>query len=366
MTAKILYLITELDIGGAEKNLYRLATSLGARGWDVEVAALSGHGEVGSWLESEGVSVHYVEMESKLRVSWFARLARTIRVAKPDVLHTFLFHANIAGRVANLFGGARVVVSSVRVAERRRRSHLYMDFLTQWLMDREICVSEGVRAFTERRAHVSASKLEVIPNPVEPLEISRPREEVRAELGARGGDRLVLSIGRLDVQKGYAYLLEAASALLEKRSDLLFVVAGDGSEREALQDAIDARCIADRFRLVGWRGDIADLYNAADVFVLPSLWEGMPNAVLEAATFALPIVATAVEGTTEVIEDGRTGVLVPAGDAGQLAVALERVVDGGEEARRMGREAHAHVLTSHSMEAFVRAHEELYRALLSP
>jgi glycosyltransferase involved in cell wall biosynthesis len=362
---RILYLITELDIGGAEKNLFRLAVALKERGWGVEAACLSGHGEVGQWLEEKGIPVHYVEMSAKLRLGWFVRLVKLIGSVKPDILHTFLFHANVAGRLANLFARAPVVVSSVRVAERRRASHLYMDFLTQALMDREVCVSEGVREFTHERAHISEDKLTVIANPVEPLQATKTRAQMRAELGAKETDTLVLSIGRLDVQKGYEYLVDAAARILAAHDNVLFAVAGEGDRRKGLEDAIARHGIASRFKLLGWRRDIADLYNAADVFALPSLWEGMPNSVLEAATFALPIVATAVEGTREVIEGGRTGILVPPKDSGALWGALERLLGDGKLRSEIGLKAREYVASSHSVEGFVRAHEELYRVLLA-
>ena len=364
MAAKILYLITELDIGGAEKNLFRLAVGLKDRGWDVSVAALSGRGEVGKWLDAAGVPVHYVEMRSKLEPRWFARLVRLLRRERPDILHTFLFHANAAGRLANLFARVPAVVSSVRVAERRRKSHLYVDFLTQALVDAEICVSEGVREFTARRARISESKLVVIPNPVEPLETTRTRDETRRELGASTTDKVVLSVGRLDVQKGYEYLISAATGILRRRSDVIFAVAGEGPARGALEEAVRAAGIAERFRLLGWRADVADLYSAADVFVLPSLWEGMPNALLEAATFALPMVATDVEGTREIVEDGRAGLIVPPGDAAALEGAIERVLADRGLAQKIGQAVREYVGREHGMEAFLEAHESLYRRLL--
>jgi glycosyltransferase involved in cell wall biosynthesis len=240
-----------------------------------------------------------------------------------------------------------------------------MDFLTQWLADREVCVSEGVRDFTRSRAHVSASKLVVIPNAVEPLAATRPRAAMRAELGATGDDLVVCSIGRLDAQKGYEYLIDAAARTLASHGNALFVVAGEGDRRADLETKIARAGIGGRFKLLGWRRDIADLYNAADVFVLPSLWEGMPNSVLEAATFGLPIIATAVEGSREVIEDAKTGLLVRAGDSGALWEALDRLLGDGDLRSALGREAAKYVASKHTVERFVAAHEELYRSILS-
>jgi len=362
---RILYLITELDVGGAEKNLFRLAVALRDRGWDVEVAALSGRGEVGKWLAAEAIPVHYVGMDFKAGPLGFARLVRVIRAARPDILHTFLFHANVAGRLASLFARAPIVVSSVRVAERRRRSHLFMDCLTQSMVDVEVCVSEGVRQFTAARAHISQRKLVVIANPVEKPVASRPRLDVRRELGASDADVVVLSVGRLDPQKGGLYLVAAAKELLASRRALLFVVAGEGPQRPALEAAIAAASIGEHFKLLGWRRDAADLYAAADIFVLPSLWEGMSNSLLEAAASGLACVATSVEGSTEIIDQGRTGLLVPPSDSRALSTAVASLIDDAPLRRRLGLEAAAKVAAEYSLERFVSAHAALYSRLLA-
>lgn len=361
---KILYLVTELDVGGAEKNLFRLATGLAARGWPVEVAALSGEGEVGAWLEAEGLPVHHVHMGVKGDPRAFWRLVKLLRRVRPDILHTFLFHANIAGRLAAPFARVGAVVSSVRVAERRRRSHLWMDFLTQMLVDREVCVSQGVKCFTERRAHIRASRLVVIANPVEEAPPARGRVDVRGEIGAGAGNVLVLSVGRLDRQKGCLYLVEAAAELLRRDKRFFFAIAGEGGQRAELEAAIESAGISGSFRLLGWRGDTADLYHAADIFVLPSLWEGMPNALLEAAASGLPVVATEVEGSSEIVRDGQTGLLVPPADAPALAAALERLASDGNLARSLAEAGRARVLEAHSMGAFLSRHEALYAEIM--
>ncbi len=361
---KILFLITELDIGGTEKNLFRLATALRDRGWPVEVACLAGAGEVGAWLEAEGITVHYAGMDRKVSPSAFLRLVGILRRVKPAILHTFLFHANIAGRLANIFARVPAVVSSVRVAERRRPSHLRMDFLTQFLVDREICVSQGVSDFTRDHAHIRAKKLVVIPNAVEPPCPSRSRQDVRSQLGASRDDVLVLSVGRLERQKGYIYLAGAAALLAKTHPEAMFVIAGEGGERERIEEAVRKAGITERFRLLGWRADVWDLCAAADIFVLPSLWEGMANALLEAAAAGLAVVATSVEGSREVVDAGRTGLLVPPADPSALADAIGRLVEDGALRRRLGRDGASAVLKAHDPAGFVSAHEAVYRELL--
>jgi glycosyltransferase involved in cell wall biosynthesis len=152
--------------------------------------------------------------------------------------------------------------------------------------------------------------------------------------------------------------------VLRAHPQAFFVLAGEGPQRGAIERRAEGAGISSRLRLVGWRRDIADFYCAADVFALPSLWEGMSNALLEAAAAGLAIVATDVEGSPEVIRNEETGLIVPAGDPSALARALSHLIENLAEAKWFGRAAREHVLAKHSLESFIDAHVRLYLSLL--
>ncbi|MCL2822536.1 MAG: glycosyltransferase [Polyangiaceae bacterium] len=186
------------------------------------------------------------------------------------------------------------------------------------------------------------------------------RDEVRAELGVGGGEILLGAGVVLSKQKGLEYLLEAARTVISEEPRARFVLAGDGPLREQLERKAGELGLGDRFRFLGYRSDMHRVISALDVYVLSSLWEGLPLALLEALAMGKPIVATRVGGNPEVVLDGVNGFIVPPRDVGALSHALLQVCrhDGFRESvRNVNRERFE---THFSLQAMVKAHEKLF------
>jgi glycosyltransferase involved in cell wall biosynthesis len=348
---RIAYLITDLDVGGAENNLVALALGLDRSRYEVHVATLKPAGTLAERLRAAGIPVFDLRMRGKASVLAFVRLVRWLREVKPDILHTWLFHANFLGRLATLFARVPAVVSSIRVAE-PRRSHLFLDRITQRRADVMLVNSQSLRDY-EVAHGIEPERLHVIPNAVD---VERFRIAHRAKLDTRV--LIVLFIGRLDRQKGVGVLLEAAAELSKRRRDFRFVIAGDGPERAPLMMEA-ARLQLANVEFLGFRTDVPELLADADVFVLPSRWEGMPNVVLEAMAAGCPVVATRVTGTVDLVADGVNGLLVPPDDAPRLAGGIERLADDGtlrEQLISNGRRTAA----DYSITALTSAHNNLY------
>lgn len=344
MSLRVLYLITELDPGGAEKQLFHLASGLDRTRFEPRVLCLRGFGAVGEQLRQAGVPADTLGMKRKWDVGAPFRLRKRIDEWKPRILHSFLFHANMLGRLVGRRAGIPVVVGSVRVCETRRH-HLLWDRLTQGAMDVETCVCEAVREYTERVAGVDGRKLVTIPNGVElpaleGLDRSRPE---------------ALFVGRLEAQKDLRTLL-AAWALVRRRVHAARLrIVGRGPEEEAL------RAVApEGVEFCGFQADVAPYWRTSRVLAMPSRWEGMPNAVLEAMAWALPVVATRVGGSAELVREGRTGHLVPVGDVIRLAERLAGLLADGARAEAMGQAGRGVVSEEYTMGGMVRANEALY------
>ena len=357
--------ITELDVGGAEKALAGLATGLNRRRWEPRVYALGPEGPLAGPLREAGVPVVCLGVDPGRPASAVVRLASALRGQAPALVQSFLFHANVAARLAAPFAGRPWVVGGLRVAEKAKRWHLAVDRLTATLGAGAVCVSEGVRRYNKAAGGWPDDRLAVIPNAVDPAPIDEAPPADRAELGVPADSFLALYVGRLDPQKGLPDLLDAAGRVVDRRPDWHLVLAGDGPERDRLRAlAEDRPRLAGRVHWLGRRGDVPSLLKAADVLVLPSLWEGMPNAVLEAMAARLPVVATAVEGTEDLVAPGETGWLVPRASPGPLADALLDAASDPDRLRRFGDAGRARVERDFAPSRTVLAYERLWAGLL--
>lgn len=359
----IVYLINELDVGGAERALYQLAVGIDRTTFLPRVVALHGRGEVGNWLKQKGVAVSYLELSSGYDLRALTHLRRLLVQSRAQILHSFLFEANFIGRIAARTAGVPVVVSSLRVAEKRKRD-LWLDRLTIRLVDVETCVSEAVRKYAIERAGIPPAKLVTIHNGIDFSRFIGDRKAARTKLELSEDAPVVLSVGRLHEQKGFAYLVHAAKHVVRKFPSLQLLIAGIGPLEKELRQLIQQLELEKNVHLLGFRDDIPDLVQAADLFVLPSLWEGLANVILEALAAGKPVVATDVEGTSEVIRDGHSGILVPPANSQALADATITVLSNQRLAKLMGKRGQQLVKQNFTLARMVQQHEKLYLDLL--
>jgi len=235
------------------------------------------------------------------------------------------------------------------------------------MADGFIAVSSDVAATVREAYRPPIERLAVIPNGVDVERYAREvdRDAVRSSIGVAPDAQLAIVVAKLMTQKGHAVLLDALPRVLERVSALRVVLVGEGELRGALDARVTDGGLAGRVIFAGNRGDIPQLLAASDLFVLPSLWEGLPMALLEAMASGLPVVATAVSGTREVIEPGRSGILVPPGDADALAEAMLGVLEQPAVAASLGAAARKRVEDCYSARAQALRHAELYRLRLA-
>jgi len=242
----------------------------------------------------------------------------------------------------------------VRLYEILDRTHL------RWL-DGVVAVSEG-QAKKVRRAGVPEEKLAVIRNAARPGSFGKPTGSGRAVLHScflSPGERIVVSAGRLSPEKGFHVLIEAARQVCEADPGVRFVIFGEGTQRPDLERRIAAGGLEERFALPGFRDDLDDILPNADLFVLPSFTEGLPNVILEASAAGVAVVATAVGGTPEVVGAGETGLLVSPGDARGLAAAMQQVLCDATLRRKLGLAGREFVRQNFTFEAQAREYVKL-------
>ncbi|WP_315852051.1 glycosyltransferase [Tautonia rosea] len=357
--------ITELDIGGAERALVALATGLDRRRWSPSVIALGPEGPLAPLLRSAEIPVTCLDVNPRQPILAVARLARALRAARPLLVQSFLFHANFSSRLAAPIAGCPWVIGGLRVAEHRQKWHQTLDRLTSRLGTGSVCVSEGVRRFSIASGRLNPDRLVVIPNGIDPAPIDEAIPVDRSTLGVPDGAMLALFVGRLDAQKDVPTLLDAANRVIQQCPDWHLAIVGDGPDRDTLIRSDAAACIpGDRLHWLGRRSDVPGLLKTADLLVLPSRWEGMPNVVLEAMTARRAVVATAVEGTEDLVVAGQTGWLVPPREPEALAKALLDAASDRQRLNQFGQEGRDRIERHFSIRRVIRAYSDLWAAIL--
>ncbi|NOZ20764.1 MAG: glycosyltransferase [Planctomycetes bacterium] len=357
---RILYVIATLDPGGSEKQLVELATRLDRREFDPHVCCLTRGGSLEADLAKAEVPVHVIGKQAKCDVSALLRLITLMRRLRPQVVHTWLFTSDAYGCAAALATSAPVIVSSRRSTDPWKGFvHRMVDRAVGAFADAVIANSLAVRDVCIRSG-VPEGKVALIRNGID-IGRFKPRERGRkGRLRVKGRRRVVGFAGRLVPEKGIACLLEAMDLVSRALPDVLLLVAGDGELRSELKARYHD---SPHVGFLGHLDDMTDFYPVLDVLVLPSLWEGLPNAVVEAMACGVPVVATDVGGTGEIVRDGETGLLVPPRSAEALSDAIQKLLESATDRRRMGKRAREFVEVEFRMGTMVSKTVGLYRDL---
>jgi glycosyltransferase involved in cell wall biosynthesis len=322
---RIALLITELDVGGAEKCLVRLACGLDRNRFTPEVTALAeppreNRGLVAQ-LKAASIPVRFLNVRQVWQFPGaVAQLKREFLRRPPDVVQSFLFHANVAAawalpdRLPHALG--------VRVAD-PRRWRLWLEKRAARSSRKIVCVSQTVADDWLRRSGSSSEKIAVIPNGIEvdPFQIAQPCNLEPAGIAA--DRKILLFLGRLDRQKGVDWLLRLAPSLLDQLPDHDLVLAGHGPWQSRVRRAtLDHPRLAGRLHLIGWQDNTPGLLKRSSLLLLPSRWEGMPNVVLEAMAAGIPVAATRVEGVAELLGDATDAQTFAFGDSAQALAKI--------------------------------------------
>jgi glycosyltransferase involved in cell wall biosynthesis len=360
-------MIPGLDrVGGAEQQAISLAKGLRRRGWRVSMVALSGTGGAAA-KELAHADVAFLSLEMRKGLAdprgWI-RFQRWLWREQPDVLHAHLPHAAWLARWSRLAAPVPLVVDTLHSSSTGGTGRHFGYACSRGLTDHVTAVSEAAAASHLAAGMVSESKLSVVWNGIDVdrwQPDARTRREAREEFGVKD-EFLWLAAGRLEPLKDYPTLLRAMARTPEGTR---LLVLGAGPQLGRLTELAEWLGLKHRARFAGFEPNVMRWMRAADGFVLSSRYEGLPMVLLEAGACALPVVATDVAGTREVVVDGKTGWLAHAGDAQELAETMTKLMRMPPEARNaMGDRARRHVARSFSLEAALDRWERLYANLL--
>jgi sugar transferase (PEP-CTERM/EpsH1 system associated) len=359
----VFYVIWSLQTGGAERVVADLARGLPRDRFRPVVCCLNFKGRLAEEIEREGVTVHSLGKKPRFDPGALLRLARLMRRERADVVHTHLWTSSFWGRLAAVLARAPVrIVTEHNIDTWRKGWHFAADRQLARVTDHFVFVSREVEAFYRERLALDPGRGTVVLNGVDlaPFDAAVDRDVVRKKAGLPPSAVVAGVVGRLDERKGHRFFLEAVAGLAEREPVLHGLVVGEGRERAALEARHGALGLGGRLRILGYWPNLAEALAAIDVFVLPSLMEGHPLAILEAMAAGKPVVATRVGGNPEAVEDGVTGLLVPPSDPEALGRAILALARDPARARQMGREGRRRVEEKFSLVAARQANEEVY------
>lgn len=365
---KVLQVIDHLGSGGAQTVLLNLLKFRDQRDFSYTVACLHGKGGVAAELEAIGVPVISLSA-GKLPPLYVPNLARLLRKERFDIVHCHLFGANWLARPIAALCGQKVIFAHDHCndALRERLGPFLVDRLTNLLSCKILAVSRTTSEFLLRQEGLSDEVVEYFTNGVDVDAFPPPSPEARAAFRARWGlrpeDFVVGGIGRLVPQKDFTTFLRAAALVAQKSTAARFVIFGEGPEEAGLKALADSLGLGDRVRFAGYVGDRQAVYGAIDLLLLTSRYEGTPMVLLEAMAAGVPICATGVDGTAEILTSRETALLFPPADP-QAAAEAVLEMQNQPFSQKLSLAARSRVQADFSAKSLCRRLEQLYREML--
>jgi glycosyltransferase involved in cell wall biosynthesis len=360
---RVLQLLEGFGLGGAEKKVWELVFHMDRSRFETVVCSIGIHEGIQEHFENLGVKVIVIRRRHQFDFTLLYRLWRMIRSERIDIIMSTLFYADMMAALVGKCAGAKGVFSweTVSSPEWLIPRRLYPYRAAVRLLDKVIAVSHATAQWLVQKRGVPADRIQVIPYGVDlDLYHDGDAKAIRKSLGIPANSPVIGMVGRFVHQKGHCYLVDAAEQVIKKIPRVQFVLIGDGPLRLEIEQHVRDKSLQKNFIFPGLRHDVPELLRCFDVFVLPSLYEGLPNVVLEAMAASKPIVATPVDGTKEVVVPGETGLLVPPRQPAPLAQALIDLIDDPQRAKKLGANGRVRVEKEFSLKTQIMQFETLF------
>lgn len=373
----ILFVIDGLEFGGGERTFLQLIKGLPRKQYNVHVAT-SPRGAFSGVLTKKGVELIPLNLEKRASLRTLRRLIEIIENKNIVIIHSqggrADYFARIAGRIANvpiIISSIAMLVEGYDVNILRKSLYVLADRFTERWVNKFIVLSDALRQALIEIHKIPPEKIVKIYNGIE-LEEYNPglkkvrskKLEVRRKLGLKNDVLVIGAIGRLVWQKGFEYLIQAIPKVIEVFPETRFLIVGEGPLKDKLKVKSKKLKVEDKVIFTGFRSDIKEILDSIDVLVMPSLLEGLPMVLLEAMAMAKPIVATDIDGISEVLVDRKTGLLVPPKNPQALAEAILKVLNNKIMSNLLGQNARRIAEEEFSVEKIVKQTECIYQELL--
>ncbi|MCM8805094.1 MAG: glycosyltransferase [Candidatus Omnitrophica bacterium] len=361
---KICYIIGTLEVGGAEKQLYLLIKNLDKERFKPFLISLR-DGRMKKDFE-EITNLYLLKKKFKFDLAILLGLIRIIKKEKPDILHTFMFTSNTWGRLVGIICKIPVIIASERSVDLWKKwYHKLIDRFLLKFTDKIICNSEEVKNIYLKKTKGDRRKFLVIYNGIEIEEYEKIKENYRLkeEFGIKN-EKIILTGGRLSFEKNLETFLYVAKKVKERFSYVKFFIVGEGEEEERLKKLAENLNIKDSVIFTGYRNDLPELIKISDIVVLISLWEGMPNLIIEGMICKKPVICTKIGGGKEIIKDGENGFLVDPDDEEVIKEKILFLLKNDEKCKIMGEKGYNFAKKTFSLKNMVENYQNLYIELL--
>jgi glycosyltransferase involved in cell wall biosynthesis len=359
---KVLHVLTDTNVGGAGRYLFNLLSKWPSKNFDF-IVACPGGGEMEKELKARNIK--YISLtggESSISLVHIKELISIIRRHKIDIVHT---HASLSGRIAGRLTGSRVVLTRHGLSPVKNDAfHRFISWLVaKMFTDKIIAISRAVK-INLIETGIPAEMITTIHNGIDLSPLENVEPILRKELGIAQDIPIIGIVARLVWQKGYEYAIKAMPFVLKRYPRAILVIIGDGHLKNKLQDLVKELSVEKNVLFLGYRRDVEKIMADFDVFVLPSISEGLGLSLLEAMALGKPVVATEVGGMPEVVKSGISGLLVAPKDSEALATGILKILSSKEMSRRMATAAKKTVYEKFSAQSMAALTEKLYTKIL--
>ncbi len=370
---KILLLGTQMQMGGAQKVLFTQANWFHNRGHEVVTAFLYDKKNIArDWkveypFEVINLNIWSYERNLLFKLPRFflglINLYRFLTRNKFNIIETFTQDSNLVGIPLAFLAKIPLRIPSHHgeIVDRNQFwKWLHLKMVNSKMTSLLVVVSSRIKKNLSHIGKVNTKKITVILNGIQVNKDLVDRYQARKSLGWSQKDLTLVSIGRLSKPKGHKYLIDALPEIIDKHPNTMLYIVGEGKLRKKLEKQIDNHNLKKNIVLLGFRTDIYEILRASDLFVMPSIWEGLPLALLEAMLMECPIIVSDVEGIDDVITHNVNGVITPSKDVGNLTESILMLLGDSDKRLKMGKEARKHVLENFSEEEMCKQYEKVF------
>lgn len=353
--ARVVLLLEELNFGGTQRQVLELGSHLDPSRFSVEIWLLTAGNDMASLAQERNVPVRHLTDANWVNPSSLGVLWRLLRSNRTDILVLLTVIPNIWGRLLGRLAKVPVVVATCRQSGGPLRQH---DWLLWPLADHHVVNAEDLRTQLTRDFGVPRCRITVIPNGVD-TDFFHPAPNPR-----KGQRKSVLCPARLHPDKDHKTLIAAFKHVAAEHPEVELRIVGNGPHRDIINELVAASGLARKISLIPGQKDLRPYFWDSDLTVLSSIHEGLPNVILEAMACGLPVVATHVSGLPELVEHGKTGLLVPPQNPAALAAAISCLLDDEKLRESFGRSGRETAVVKYSIQSMVKSHESLFTRLL--